>query len=306
MRTDGELRTAAARRPGRAWASLLLCLLSAPLAHAREPAAAPIGVIAEYRPSFARYVLQRGKDKAPVPARIGTTVMAGDTFTLPRDGVLVVQLADQSSRRYSGPGTYALPAVETNGRLLALLESIPDLFEDQHRRYGNAASRGSAQCGTPEAVPDPIVAPIVGEGAQVGAGRRDLQLAWRGGCKPFAVRVVAADGRVLHDQTGLTERRLHLTGVELPAGRYAIVIADGSGGHFEAPLEAVAAPPALPDDIAGATGAVGDVARGAWWLTQAGANWRLAAYEALRPSIDAGDGLAVALGDSLLTGRAPP
>ena len=49
-----------------------------------------------------------------------------------------------------------------------------------------------------------------------------------------------------------------------------------------------------------------DVARGAWLLSQADANWRLVAYDALRPSIDAGDGLAVALGDSLLTGRSPP
>ncbi len=292
----------------RAWsaAAAVLVALLAPVAAARAPAPEPIGVVSEYRPSFARYSLQRGRDQAAVPARIGTVVMAGDTVTLPKDGVLVVQLADQSSRRYSGPGTYTLPAVETSHPLLAVLESIPALFEDQQRRYGNAASRGSAQCGAADAEPEPIFVPIVGEGARVGAGRRDLQLAWRGGCKPFAVRIVAEGGGAVLERTGLADRRLRLGGVELPVGRYVLTVSDEGGRRYEAPLEAVAAPPAPPVEVASATGAVGDVARGAWLLSQTDANWRLAAYEALRPSIDAGDGLAVALGDSLLTGRRPP
>jgi hypothetical protein len=99
-----------------------------------------------------------------VAARIGTTVMAGDKVTLPQDGVLVVQLADQTSRRYSGPGTYDIPAVPGGNRMMAVLASIPALFEEQHRRYGTAATRGSAQCGAPDAQPEPLAVPIADAG----------------------------------------------------------------------------------------------------------------------------------------------
>jgi hypothetical protein len=284
-------------------ACLLALLLVAPIGRALA-GTTPVGVVAEYRPAFAHYVLRRGS--AAVAARIGTTVMAGDKVTLPQDGVLVVQLADQTSRRYSGPGTYDIPAVPGGNRLMAVLASIPALFEEQHRRYGTAATRGSAQCGAPDAQPEPLAVPIVDAGARIAAGQHDLQLAWRGGCKPFRVFVLAADGRAVATRDALDERRVRLTAVDLPAGRYALIVTDAGGLRYEAPLEAVAAAPTPPDEIASGTGAVGDVGRGVWLASQPDANWRLAAYEALRPSIEMGDALAVALGESLLTGRAPP
>lgn len=266
-------------------------------------AAEPVGVVAEYRPAFARYVLQRGG--AQVPARMGTTVMAGDRITLPADGVLVVQLADQTSRRFSGPGSYEVPAVASGNRLMAVLASLPALFEEQHKRYGTAATRGGAACSAPDAQPEPIVVQVLDGGARVIAGRRTIDLAWRGGCKPYDVTVRAEGGQVLMQREGVADRRVAL-GLALPPGRYAVIVADAGGRRFEGVVESAAQGPPMPEEIARATGAVGDVGRGAWWAGQADANWRLMACEALQPSVEAGDGLARALAESLLSGRAPP
>lgn len=296
------MATTLTRRMLGTWATALV--LAAMTAHAASAAPVPVGVVAEYRPAFARYTLQRAP--AAVAARIGTVVMAGDKINLPKDGVLIVQLADRSSRRFSGPGTFEVPAVESGNRVMAVLASIPALFEDQQRRYGTAATRGGSQCGQPDAVPDPIEAPILADGARVVAGRRDLQLAWRGGCKPYRVELRTADGRPVAVYESLVERRLRLAAVDLPAGRYAVVISDAGGRRLEAPLESIASAPTLPEEIARGEGAIGDVSRGVWWAGQPDANWRLAAYEALRPSIEAGDVLAASIGESLLTGRAPP
>jgi len=264
----------------------------------------PVGVVAEYRPAFARYALARGPTS--VAARIGTVVQAGDRITLPTDGVLVVQLADQTTRRYSGPGTFEVPAVVTGNRLMAVLASIPGLFEEQHRRYGTAATRGGAQCGTAQAQPDPLTVPIVGEGARVVAGRHMLQLAWRGGCKPFRVEIVVDGGPAVAMLEAVDDRRVRLSSIDLPVGRYSLAITDAAGLRYEASIEAVPIAPDMPEEVARAEGSGGDVARGAWLAGRTDANWRLAAYEALRPSIDAGDALAVAVGESLLTGRMPP
>jgi len=300
-RIDHEMRTE--RMTWRACMLAAIAVLAGSAGHAAVESA-PVGVVAEYRPAFARYALARGP--ASVAAKIGTVVQAGDRITLPKDGVLVVQLADQTTRRYSGPGTFEVPAIATGNRLMAVLASIPGLFEEQHRRYGTASTRGGAQCGTAQAQPGPLAVPIVGEGARVVAGRRALQLAWRGGCKPFRVELVAEGGPAVATLEVVDDRRVRLSPIDLPVGRYSLAITDATGLRYEAPIEAVSSAPDLPDEVARAEGSVGDVARGAWLAGRTDANWRLAAYEALRPSIDAGDALALAVGESLLTGRMPP
>ena len=108
--------------------------------------------------------------------------------------------------------------------------------------------------------------PILVPDARIVAGNRDLPLAWRGGCAPFVVTVLAG-GQTLLDRESIEGRQVRLDDVPLAPGRYSVVITDADGRRFEGALEATGAGPALPAELASDTelarrGRAGRLARG--------------------------------------------
>ena len=69
-------------------------------------------------------------------------------------------------------------------------------------------------------------------------------------------------------------------------------------------LEATAAGPALPPELAADASSLGVVAQALWLAEHDGGRWRLESFELLRPLIRAGDPLAGTIGDGVLWGAA--
>jgi len=280
---------------------LVLAASTALMAHASAADDAAVGVVAEYRPAAGRFTLTRSPGARSVPVRIGTAVHAGDSVTLPAGASVTVQLANGEVSRFGGPGMFAVPDARPLGRLASILKSLPALFDDDYRLAGTAASRGSDAC-APGDGPD-IEVPILGSGASVVAGKRDLPLAWRGGCKPYTL-TVSTGTRTLARRESVHEGRVRLDGLLLTPGRYTVQIVDSRGVSHDVPLEAVAAGPVPPPDLAADASPLGVVAQAIWFAEQDGGRWRLESFERLRPLIRAGDPLAGVIGDGLLWGAA--
>jgi hypothetical protein len=151
----------------------------------------------------------------------------------------------------------------------------------------------------------PIEVPILVPGASVIAGERDLPLAWRGGCAPFVVQVLAGNQRLVHRES-IEGRQVRLDDVPLAPGRHTVVITDQGGRRFENSLDAVAQGPAMPEELAADGSALGTVAQAVWYADLDDGRWRLESFERLRPLIRAGDPLAGALGDGVLWGTSGP
>jgi hypothetical protein len=265
---------------------------------------AGVGVIAGYRPAAARYTLVRPPTGEKVPVRIGALVAAGDRLSLPAGASVAVQLANDATTNLQGPGEFVIPAARPLGKLAVLFRSLPGLFDEEYRLDGTAASRGGEGCGHDGTAVPPIAVPLLVPGASLVAGTRDLPLAWRGGCAPFDVRVLA--GRVtLARRDAIDGSRVRLDGVSFAPGRYTITITDVAHRRFEGTLEAVAAAPAIPVDLASDTSRLGVVAQAVWLAQQDQGRWKLESFDRLRPLIRAGDPLAGAIGDGVLWGTTP-
>lgn len=265
-----------------------------------------VGVVAEYRPAAGRFAFERASGGESVPVRIGAVVQAGDTVTLPAGAVVTLQLANGETAVFEGPGSHSVPDARPLGWLAAVFRSMPTLFDDEYRLSGTAASRGGEPCVASGQSVAPIEVPIlVPGGASVIAGERDLPLAWRGGCAPFVVQVLAGDEGLVHRES-IEGRQVRLDDVPLVPGRYAVVITDQGGRRYENTLEAVVEGPAMPAELAADATPLGTVAQAVWYADLDGGRWRLESFERLRPLIRAGDPLAGALGDGVLWGSASP
>ena len=271
---------------------------------AATSADAGVGVVADYRPAAGRFSFTRSTNGESVPVQIGSVVMAGDRVTLPAGASVTVQLADGKTSSFRGPGTFAVPDARPLGKLAAIFQSIPDLFDDEFRMTGTAASRGGENCGQAGSEVKPIDVPILVPGARIVAGERDLPLAWHGGCPPFVVQVLSGTDRLVHRES-IEGWQVRLDDVPLPVGRYSIEIKDVAGRRYEGSLEAVATGPALPADLEGETSELGITAQAVWLARQDGGRWRLDSFDLLRPLIRAGDPLAGSIGDGVLWGPAP-
>jgi hypothetical protein len=263
-----------------------------------------VGVVAEYRPAAGRFTFVRAPGGSAVPVQIGTVVMAGDRVTLPAGASVTVQLANGESSNFRGPGTFAVPDARQLGKLQAIFQSIPDLWDEEFRMGGTAASRGGEPCGQAGSDVTPIDVPILVPGARVVAGQRDLPLAWHGGCPPFVVKVLSgADSVVLRES--IDGWQVRLDDVPLAVGRYTLLITDAAGRRYQGSLEAVAAGPVLPPELLADTSPLSVTAQAVWLARQDGGRWRLDSFERLRPLIRAGDPLAGSIGDGVLWGPAP-
>lgn len=261
-----------------------------------------VGVVAEYRPAAGRFIFNRAPGEQQVPVRIGAVVMAGDRVTLPAGSSVVVRFADDTSRSFQGPGTFEIPSVRRFGQLARIFRSLPGLFDDEYRLAGTAASRGSEACGGAGKTIAPIDVPILAAEARIVAGRRDLPLAWRGGCEPFVVTVLSSSGAVVLRES-VVGRQLRLDNVPLSVGRYTVVISDATGTRYEATLEAVSQGPVIPAELGSDGTPLGVIAEAVWLADYDRGRWRLESFERLRPLIRKGDLLAGAIGDGVLWGR---
>ncbi len=261
-----------------------------------------VGVVAEYRPAAGRFVFARSQGQQQVPVRIGTVAMAGDRISLPAGSSLQLHLADDKTWSVQGPGTFDVPSVAPRGKWLSIFSSIPALFDDEYRLAGTAASRGGEACGGAGKTVAPIDVPILAGGARIVAGKRDVPLAWRGGCEPFAVSV-RSNGGIVVLRESIAVRQVRLDNVPLSVGRYTVAIRDATGAQFEATLEAVSQGPTVPAELAEDITVLGVIAQAVWIADQVGGRWRMESFERLRPLIREGDPLAGAIGDGVLWGR---
>ncbi len=264
-----------------------------------------VGVVAEYRPAAGRFTFTRPPRGQSVPVQIGAVAMAGDRVTLPAGASLKVQLASGEVSSFKGPGTFVIPDARPLGKLQSIFQSIPDLFDDEYRVAGTAASRGGEACTSTSDAAREIHVPILVPGARIVAGERDLPLAWHGGCPPFIVKVLSGSNSLV-DRESIDGWQVRLDDVPLPVGRYTVLITDATGKRFETALEAVAGGPAPPADLAADASPLGITAQAVWLAGQDGGRWRLESFERLRPLIRAGDPLAGTIGDGVLWGGASP
>jgi hypothetical protein len=263
-----------------------------------------VGVVAEYRPASARYTWARPSRSAAVPVQIGAIVVAGDRIVLPVGGSVTLQLASGKREDFKGPGTFTVPDAGALGRLGSVFDSLSHVFDDEFRLSGTAASRGGETCRADGSSVATVRVPILADSARIEAGTRDIPLAWRGGCPPFTVSVVAADQRIVRRES-VEGWQVRLDAVPLTPGQYDVRIADATGRSYTGTLEAVRAAPAIPPDLAADDSAIGVAAQAMWLASQDGGRWRIDGFDRLRPLIRAGDPLAGSLGDGLLWGAAP-
>lgn len=262
-----------------------------------------VGVVAEYQPASAHLSFVRPPRGEAVPVRIPTVVMAGDRISLKAAESVTIQLASGRSTELKGPMTYTIADSGPLGKIQGVFANARGIFDDSFREEGLAGSRGGEQC-TAEGQPvQPVEVPILVPGARIVAGDRDLPLAWRGGCAPFVVTVLAGGQSLVHREA-IDGRQVRLDDVPLGSGRYLIVVTDAGGRRFEASLEAADSGPALPAEIAADTSSLGVIAQAIWLAQYEDGRWRLESFERLRPLIRAGDPLAGAIGDGVLWGAA--
>lgn len=287
-------------------ASLLVAgLLSLGSAGARAASDTGVGVIGNYRPAAARYVLTRSPKGETVPVQVGAVVMAGDRLALPANASVTVQLANNETLNLKGPGEFVIPDARPLGKLAVIFQSLrPILLDDEYRLDGTAASRGGDSCGKDGSAVQAIAVPILQPGARIVSGQRDLPLAWRGGCPPFEVRVLSGRDSLVYRES-IEGWQVRLDDVPLEPGRYTVTVTDAANRSYEGTLEAVAAGPVVPPELASDTTSLGVTAQAVWLARLDDGRWKLESFERLRLLIRAGDPLAGSIGDWVLWGPTP-
>jgi hypothetical protein len=263
---------------------------------------AGVGVIGNYRPTAARYVMTRLPKGEKVPVQIGAIVMAGDRLVLPANASVTVQLANDETLNLKGPGDFVMPDARPLGKLAVIFQSLrPVLLDDEHRLDGTAASRGGESCGKDGSAVPAISVPILVPAARIVAGQRDLPLAWRGGCPPFEVRVLSGSDSLVYRES-IEGWQVRLDDVPLGPGQYTVTVTDAANRSYAGSLEAVATGPVVPADLLADTTSLGVTAQAVWLARQDDGRWKLESFERLRPLIRAGDPLAGSIGDWVLWG----
>jgi hypothetical protein len=216
--------------------------------------------------------------------------------------MVTVHLANNGTLNLKGPGEFVIPDARPLGKLAAIFQSLrPILLDDEHRLDGTAASRGGESCGKDGAAVPAIVVPILVPGARIVSGQRDLPLAWRGGCPPFEVRVLAGRDSFIYRES-IEGWQVRLDDVPLEPGQYTVTVTDAANRSYVGTLEAVATGPAVPAELVADTTSLGVTAQAVWLARQDDGRWKLESFERLRPLIRAGDPLAGSIGDWVLWG----
>lgn len=130
--------------------------------------------------------------------------------------------------------------------------------------------------------------PLVGRcKALLAAGVRDLHLAWKGGCPPYALRIRAErTGKPLAEMSELQETHVHLKGLTLETVDYVLEIEDNSGQHLIRHIQAIPSSklPKLPNQAFSETKSNSEIqlretVYAAWLIKQDQVLWSLEAYQ---------------------------
>jgi len=275
--------------------ALLLAMLGAAGAAPRTPPD-EVGMIVDYSPARSTHTI-RHADGTTAPVKLGTLVIAGDVLLVGAGGHVFVQLND-GSQHDVGPGEWRVPDSKPLGPVASLLRSLPRLLDVQADIAASASTRGGESCDASDANVS-IEAPILRPHSKVVAGKQSIALGWFGGCPPFAVELSKAD-RAVGAANGLTRRQHQFVDVDLSPGVYRLRIADASGHQRSYDIEAVAATPAPPADLASTDSATADIARALWLADLDGGVWRLESFKTLRPLMAKKERIAALIGDYLL------
>ena len=231
--------------------------------------------------------------------RIGTVVQAGDRLKLPPGALVTVQLADGKVNRYAGDREHTIPDARPLGKAAAILEYFSALLDTEFRLEKTAAARGGGNCAGATEHVAPIQVPVLVPGARITSGKRDLPLAWVGGCAPFIVTIHSGDQSIA-ERKSIEARQVRLDSLPLHRGRYVVSVSDGGGRTFRSTLDATDEGPVVPPDLATDSTPLGVVAQALWLAEYDGGRWRLDSFERLRPLIRAGDTFAGTIGDSVM------
>jgi hypothetical protein len=130
--------------------------------------------------------------------------------------------------------------------------------------------------------------PLIGRsGALLEAGARDLHLAWKGGCPPYALRIRAErTEKPLAEMSDLQETHVHLKGMVLETVDYVLEIEDSRGQHLIRHFQAVPSSklPELPNKAFSEAKSKSEIQLretiyAAWLIKQDQVLWSMEAYQ---------------------------
>ena len=165
-----------------------------------------------------------------------------------------------------------------------LHDVIDSLFAESNKNYHQAQLTSLAVRGHD----GHLFMPLVGRcKALLAAGVRDLHLAWKGGCPPYALRIRAErTGKPLAEMRGLQEAHVHLKGLALETVDYVLEIEDNSGQHLIRHIQAVPSSklPKLPNQAFSEAKSNSEIqlretVYAAWLIKQDQVLWSLEAYQ---------------------------
>lgn len=169
---------------------------------------------------------------------------------------------------------------------------------EEWSRKVSAMSRGS----------DDIEVPLLGTSQELGAGNRDLEVAWQGGESPFSVQVVNEGSGQITTVTGVNKHAVSLGRVELVPGEYGLRIEDSRGTVRQirftvVPRTMLPSPPTTyrSDKLSGGAQLL---LTSAWLAGKTEGRWTWEAF--LRLSTLRGDRTAERMRAELTAGRLPP
>jgi hypothetical protein len=228
------------------------------------------------------------------PVRIASLVQTGDKIQLPANSSVTVELADSRRMSSSGPGTWEIPAAPSLGSIATYFHRIALIMDPDYRQTASAITRGVTFCKQ-----QPILVPVLPEGALVKAGERGLSLAWTGGCPPYSLELKSDHGTVgLESQ--LPSREFRFENVSLIPGPYSVTITDNAGMKATASFTARIDAPAWPGPLATDTSHIGNVARALWLADVDQGVWRVDSLELLLPLRRQHDPLAEAVSQRIV------
>jgi hypothetical protein len=155
---------------------------------------------------------------------------------------------------------------------------------------------------------DPPAIPLLDPLPTLGAGRRSLELAWRGGAPPFGVRLVQVDRRReagrLH---GIRDSTAKLPALDLEPGEWLVEVIDSSQRTIQRGFRVVPAGevPVPPDSaLQGWSGLARQVLANVWLAGREDGRWAWEAWLRLAPAART-DPTAVRIRAELAEGRVP-
>lgn len=257
-----------------------------------------VGIVVNLNAPSNCYLLKREKHKDPIKVEVLTPLYEKDVLWvrcqhkaggLEREEIrITLQLADGIKVLTFKDGPYPLESKPPHSILRNftgyLHDVINSLFKGLNNNYHQAQLTSLAVRGHD----GHLFMPLVGRcKAFLAAGVRDLHLAWKGGCPPYALRIRAErTGKPLAEMSDLQKAHVHLKGLALETVDYVLEIEDNSGQHLIRHIQAVPSSklPKLPNQAFSEAKSNSEIqlretVYAAWLIKQDQVLWSLEAYQ---------------------------